>query len=134
MSVNPFATVALIQRNGRFLAVSRKEDHQDLGFPGGKLEQGETAEHAVLRELREETGLRAALSDLRPAYSGVDDLGHLCMSFVVDLDDGEPMALEGSWVGWVPPARLLERTCSFAAYNRKVFDHLGLTGSTDAPT
>ena len=37
-----------------------------VGF-GGKIEAGETVEEATVRELEEETGLRAALEDLEPA-------------------------------------------------------------------
>lgn len=40
-----------------FLAVSRKENKQSWGLPGGKLEEGESACTAAIRETYEETGL-----------------------------------------------------------------------------
>jgi len=51
------AACALIDRDGRILMSQRPvgKDHAGLWeFPGGKLEAGETAEEAIVRELREE--------------------------------------------------------------------------------
>lgn len=52
---------AIIVRNGRIFATQRGYgDYKDWWeFPGGKLEEGETAEEALVREIREE--LRAEI-------------------------------------------------------------------------
>ena len=50
----------LIDPQGRFLLTSRPEGKVYAGhweFPGGKLEEGETVEHALARELHEELGI-----------------------------------------------------------------------------
>lgn len=53
-----YAVVALVfSPEGKVLAVSRKDDPNDLGLPGGKAEDGETPFEAVVREVEEETGL-----------------------------------------------------------------------------
>nr|WP_082143858.1 NUDIX domain-containing protein [Nitratireductor soli] len=56
------AVSAAVLRDGRFLLVRRgRAPAKDLyAFPGGRIEADETAEQAVMRELREETGLAAS--------------------------------------------------------------------------
>ncbi|MGA2434653.1 MAG: NUDIX domain-containing protein [Bryobacteraceae bacterium] len=47
---------------GRVLILRRAPDSTDGGrwcLPGGKIDYGDTAEHAAIRELQEETSLRA---------------------------------------------------------------------------
>lgn len=52
----------LIEKNGKFLLIKRdkKEDHygEKWVFPGGKVEKGEDVIKALLREVKEETGLK----------------------------------------------------------------------------
>lgn len=50
--------LAIIEKDGLILSISRKHDHNDLGLPGGKIEPGETPEQAVIREVQEEVGLK----------------------------------------------------------------------------
>ena len=55
------ATIAAVIRNGQALLVRRANppDAGRWGFPGGKIESGETIPAAALRELLEETGVAA---------------------------------------------------------------------------
>ena len=61
MSRTVRVAAAIIVRDGRIFATQRGYgDYKDWWeFPGGKLEEGETAEEALIREIREE--LRAGI-------------------------------------------------------------------------
>lgn len=52
-----FAVTGLITQNNLVLATSRRGDATQWGLPGGKVEQGESPYEALLREMKEETGL-----------------------------------------------------------------------------
>jgi 8-oxo-dGTP diphosphatase len=71
-------------------------------FPGGKIEQAETAGDAVVRELREELGVvvRAArpLGDFPHDYP---DRSVRIGLWLVSAWDGEPEGLDGQALRWV---------------------------------
>ena len=54
------AVLGVIVHESRVLLVRRSNppDAGFWGFPGGKIEAGETLEQAAIREVKEETGLR----------------------------------------------------------------------------
>jgi 8-oxo-dGTP diphosphatase len=55
------AAIAVVEHEGKFLLVRRANppDPGRWGFPGGKIEWGETAAQAAMRELAEETSIVA---------------------------------------------------------------------------
>ena len=54
--------VVVRERDGRReVAIVHRPSHDDWSLPKGKLEPGEEWEHAALREVEEETGLRGEL-------------------------------------------------------------------------
>ncbi|MCM3633540.1 NUDIX hydrolase [Paenibacillus camelliae] len=61
----------LLIRDGTLL-LEKRTDNGLWGLPGGSLEPGETMEEVAVRELYEETGLRAKSLELMNVFSGED--------------------------------------------------------------
>ena len=101
--------VALVDRDGRVLLAQRPPGKKMAGlweFPGGKIEAGETPEHALVRELHEELGIDTRTSCLAPltfASHSYDDF-HLFMPvFVCRVWQGVVTSKEGQSFAWVYP-------------------------------
>ena len=106
------AAVALVDGDGRVLLARRPEGKAMAGlweFPGGKVEDGETPERALVRELHEELGLDVAESCLAPftfASHAYADFHLLMPLYVCRVWQGVVRACEGQEIAWVRPARL----------------------------
>lgn len=67
-TIRPAASAVIFDRRGRVLLQQRSDGGQ-WGLPGGKVEIGESVSDAVVREVREETGLRVSVRRLVGVYS-----------------------------------------------------------------
>ncbi len=74
MSDEVHAAGGLVARDGTVLLVHRPR-YDDWSLPKGKLDPGETWEDAALREVREETGVRARLGAELPTVHYTDNKG-----------------------------------------------------------
>ncbi len=79
------------------LLVERKNPPYGWALPGGFVDYGETVEHAAVREVQEETGLRVRLAGLLGVYSDParDSRRHTMSCVFV----GIPKTLEGLRAG-----------------------------------
>lgn len=100
---------ALVDSDGRVLIARRPEGKQLAGqweFPGGKVEEGETPEAALVRELEEELGIVVKTACLAPFVfaSHTYETFHLLMPlYLIRRWEGEPEAREHSALKWVRP-------------------------------
>ena len=109
MQKNPTMTVvavALVGADGLVLLQQRAPHRSMAGlweFPGGKVEEGETPEAALVRELAEELGIEVREDRLVPACFASAPVGerhmvlllYLCRSWA-----GEPSPLDASALKW----------------------------------
>jgi ADP-ribose pyrophosphatase YjhB (NUDIX family) len=68
LAVRPSASAVIFDRRGRVLLQQRSDGGQ-WGLPGGSVEIGESVTDAVIREVREETGLIVTVRRLVGVYS-----------------------------------------------------------------
>jgi len=84
----------LLEEN-KILLIQRKHDpfKGSWALPGGFVDYGETTEHALIREMEEETGLIVKISDLVGVYSDPtrDPRGHtVSIVYLVERIRGTP--------------------------------------------
>jgi len=113
------AAVAYVTRGDKVLGVTRGDDPNDVNMPGGVVKSGETMADACIRELWEETGIRA--TSIFPVFSK-ENGGKLVtvfkvVNYVGDLSpsaEGEPK--------WEDPAVL--RTSTYGDFFQEMIASL----------
>jgi len=111
--VNPVkVAAAIIEKDGRILIAKRKEGWRHAGkweFPGGTVEQNETPEECLRRELLEELAIEAEVGEL---YC---DVTHAYRYATIQLlvyrarhVSGEYILADHDEMRWVLPAELLQ--------------------------
>ncbi|MEL6212089.1 MAG: (deoxy)nucleoside triphosphate pyrophosphohydrolase [Pseudomonadota bacterium] len=106
------AAAALIDRDGRVLLAQRPLDGAQGGlweFPGGKVNDGETPEQALVRELKEELDVDTQASCLAPVAFASHDSGafHLLMPlFICRKWSGTAKPIVAKALKWVRPQAL----------------------------
>jgi 8-oxo-dGTP diphosphatase len=104
---------AVAVADGHLLLVQRAPGESHAGtwaVPGGRVEPGEHVRDAVVRELREETGLRARCGEFVGWVERLDaDAHYVILDFRVELVDPPDVAVAGddaAAVSWVPLAEV----------------------------
>lgn len=106
------AACALIDSDGRVLIAQRSARKSMAGlweFPGGKVEESERPEEALIRELREELGIEVSEPCLAPftfASHLYEDFALLMPLYVCRRWQGIPQPLEHQALKWVQPHEL----------------------------
>ncbi|MGP8233515.1 MAG: 8-oxo-dGTP diphosphatase MutT [Methylovirgula sp.] len=103
---------ALVDPDGRVLIAQRPEGKQLAGlweFPGGKLDDGERPEIALIRELKEELGIEveeACLAPLSFASHAYPEFHLLMPLYICRRWRGQVVARENQALKWVRPHNL----------------------------
>ncbi|WP_280369806.1 NUDIX domain-containing protein [Nocardia wallacei] len=90
----------VVQHAGRVLLLQRPEDDFMGGIwelPSGKVESGESLDHALIREVKEETGLGVtAIRSYLGSFDYESGSGKKArqFNFAVDVSDTEPVLLQ----------------------------------------
>lgn len=117
---------ALIWKEERFLACQRPA-HKARGllweFVGGKVEQGETREEALIRECREELAVTVVPGEIfmEVTHEYPDLTVHLTL-FHADLPEGEPQALEHNDLRWITIGEI--DTIPFCPADQEILERL----------
>jgi len=109
------ATLCYIRQSGNTLMIHRVKKENDIhegkwNGLGGKLEPGESPEECVIREVLEESGLRATRLHLKgiltfPLFARNEDW--YAFVFVVDQFDGELISSPEGNLEWISDESLL---------------------------
>lgn len=107
------AVGAIVRRSGELLLIRRGHGPAagEWSVPGGRVERGEMLSAAVVRELREETGLAAVCGPLVGWVEHIGDDHHfVIMDFEATIiAEGEPVAGDDAVEArWVPVADVAE--------------------------
>ena len=101
---------ALIWKNNKFM-ICQRQVQKARGllweFVGGKVEQGETKEQALIRECKEELNVLLSVGDvfMDVIHEYPDLTVHLTL-FNATIADGKPQKLEHNDIQWITPREI----------------------------
>jgi 8-oxo-dGTP diphosphatase len=111
-------TAAVLEKGGKILIARRKRGHRladKWEFPGGKLEEGETPEECLRREMMEEFGVDVAVGEFVGRSHHVYPHGEIdLLAYRVTHLGGNYQLHDHEEIRWVYPADLADHDLSEA--------------------
>lgn len=123
------AVITIVIHDGHVLMVSRPENPNQFGMPGGKVERGEKARDAAVREIYEEAGLKLPADSLEFLLQRIvpsrrePDTFYETWCYVARLDKVEELTSpEGLQIKWVEPWQIVQPP--YAYFNSMTYQAL----------
>lgn len=117
---------ALIKDKGRYLICQRlKDDHfgSMWEFPGGRVEEGESKEEALKREIAEELGVEIKIGDFVSVFEDeIPSLKIIVHFYRASILRGEIQRIECQDFKWLSPEDAAK--LNLAPVDRKILDFL----------
>ena len=97
-----FTNLCMVRDGERVLVIGRKkEDWPGITFPGGHVEAGESFTEAVIREVKEETGLRITSPQMCGMKNWVEDgIRYVVLFYKTEKFEGDLISSEEGEVWW----------------------------------
>lgn len=116
------AAVVVVKKDNKYLAINRNNSNQ-FGLIGGKVEINEYPEHAAIREAEEEAGIK--IKKMSYLFSKVvpGEVSYETYCFIVESYDGEIKSSHEGEVGWVDQNVLINQS-PFKEFNEIVFKEI----------
>jgi 8-oxo-dGTP diphosphatase len=113
-------TAIILNDENQVLAVSRKDDHEDFGLVGGKVDDTDLSiQDAIVREVKEETGLdieKSSMIQILSMHKTMGGKGYMGHSFLIMNWGGELGTDEPHKIKWTT-FEDLEKGC-FGKWNK----------------
>ena len=97
-----FTNLCMVRDGDRVLVIDRKkEDWPGITFPSGHVEAGESFTEAVIREVKEETGLRITSPQMCGMKNWVEDgIRYVVLFYKTEKFEGDLISSEEGEVWW----------------------------------
>ena len=116
--------LAIIPFNNKFVAVSKRYDYNILTLPGGKVEECESVDAALDREVSEETGLQVVNKELFniSVYDNYQTFCYLVKEYKGELKNNADLILANEGITkYVDYTEILNKGL-YSDYNSRIFE------------